>query len=302
MPTDSSWERVSVLGLDLRHRRVDRDADEEPADPQVDEPRQQAAAQAGQLGRPCRRRRRRPTRHRDSAAVCGTSSRSSGRGGGSSLTGPPSSAVATSAERADVAAAVAVEQQRPDPGGVGARDVLLGGVADVERLAGGAAGDLEGLREDHRVGLTRARPGGGHDAVQRVAQAAALEHLGQRHVPVRDAHQAQAARPQLGQGRRARRGRRGTGSRPSSSRPGPRGRAPRRGCRRSGRAGRRRSRRRAPRASAPCSRPSPCGRPVASSSLGSTPSSDARWTQGGSSSTRVPSASRKTARLVPGRG
>src|SRR5690242_4495113 len=43
-------------------------------------------------------------------------------------------------QRGDVAAAAAVDQERPDTGALGARDVLLGRIAHVKRLLPGAAG------------------------------------------------------------------------------------------------------------------------------------------------------------------
>ncbi len=98
-------------------------------------------------------------------------------------------------------------------------DVLLRRVADVKRLARLAAGELERRREDRRIGLSRSRSGRGDDAVEGGAETAALEHLGQRDVPVGDADERQRALAQRGQ-RRA-----GVGSgleadrRPSSSAP-----------------------------------------------------------------------------------
>ena len=68
-------------------------------------------------------------------------------------------------------------------------------------------------------GFRGASLGGGDDAVERSAEAAAGEHLGQREVPVRDADQAQPELAQLGQRGRGVGGRRGSGSRPSSPRP-----------------------------------------------------------------------------------
>ena len=155
----------------------------------------------------------------------------------------------------------------------------------------------QGGREDRRVGLASSGARRGDDAVERAAEPAARQHLGQRDVPVRHADEPEAEPAKLGQRRRRVVERPGSGSRPSSSRPRPRGPARSRARRRSGRAAPPASRRRAPRGCAPCSRPSRRAPRSTRRSSGSTPSASARCTQGGSSSTRVPSASSSTARV-----
>src|SRR4051794_10732901 len=106
------------------------------------------------------------------------------------------------AQGRDVAAvAVAVDQQGADAGRLGAQDVLLGRVTDVQRLLRSAAGELEGRREDRGVGLARPGDRRADRAVEQIAQAAALEHPWQRAVPVRDRDEALAPVPESPQRR-----------------------------------------------------------------------------------------------------
>src|SRR5581483_5024013 len=55
------------------------------------------------------------------------------------------------------------DQDRLDPGRPGAGHVLVERVADVDRVGGRHAGELEGLLEDRRRGLARAGAGRGDD-------------------------------------------------------------------------------------------------------------------------------------------
>src|SRR5436190_22763441 len=100
-------------------------------------------------------------------------------------------------ERLDVPASVAVDQERLDAGGTRSCEVLGGRVADVKRLPGGAADELERGLEDPRIRLPRSHGRGGDDAVEATAEAAAVEHVGEREVPVGDAHEPQAHATQL---------------------------------------------------------------------------------------------------------
>ena len=123
-------------------------------------------------------------------------------------------------QRVDVGAAAAVDQQRRMPAARAPSTSSAGRVADVERLAPAEhpASSQRGL-EDRRVRLSRAGAGRGDDAVERAAEPAALQHLGQRAVPVRDADERQPQRRAARPAPAPRRRRRGSGSRPSSSRP-----------------------------------------------------------------------------------
>ena len=155
------------------------------------------------------------------------------------------------------AAAVAVDQQRADPRRARAGHVLLGRVPDVQRLLWLAAGELERPREDRGVRLAGAGLGRGDRAVEQLAEAASLQHPRQRAVPVRDAHQPQAAVAERGERRNGVRDRRRSGSPRPARRLRRRCRAVARRAPRSARAGRPAKPRRAPRGRAPCSRPSP---------------------------------------------
>src|SRR4051812_33621970 len=90
-------------------------------------------------------------------------------------------------QRCDVPAAIAVEQKRADPRGLRAGPAPPGRTADVPRLARLAAGLAERCGEDAWIGLAGSRRGRADDAVERRPQPAALQHLGQRDIPVGDA-------------------------------------------------------------------------------------------------------------------
>ena len=123
--------------------------------------------------------------------------------------------------------AVAVEQQVRDPARRRAGDVLGGRVADVQRLARRAPGELERGGEDRRVGLARAGGRRGDDPVEQRRRARSARSTSvQRDVPVGDADEGEPAlsqpverRRRVGVGAKADRGdqlSRRSPSRPSS--------------------------------------------------------------------------------------
>src|SRR4051794_8337592 len=91
---------------------------------------------------------------------------------------------------------VAVDQERADSRRPRSLDVLLRRVAHVDGLVCGATGELQGRPEDRGVGLAGARHRRADGAVEKLAEAAALENARKGAVPVRDGDQAQATVPQ----------------------------------------------------------------------------------------------------------
>src|SRR4051812_11409427 len=106
------------------------------------------------------------------------------------------------AQRRDVASvAAAIDEQRTDPGGARALDVLVRRIPDVQGLIGADTGQLEGLPEDRGVRLAMAGVGGAHRSIDQLPQPDAVEHRPQRAVPVGDADQPRAHRSQVAQRR-----------------------------------------------------------------------------------------------------
>src|SRR5918995_1409366 len=95
------------------------------------------------------------------------------------------------------AAAVASDDQGPDAGSPRPVGVLAGGVADVQRLIGPAARELERGAEDPGVRLAGPGAGRGDNPVQEAIQAAAVQDGLERAVPVGDHNQVQAPVAQL---------------------------------------------------------------------------------------------------------
>src|ERR687891_1348894 len=95
------------------------------------------------------------------------------------------------AQGGDVAAvAAAVDEQCPNAGRPRPRDILLGRVADVEGLIRADSGELQRLLEDRGIGLAGPGPCRAHDAIEQPAEAAALQHGGERAASVPDGDQA----------------------------------------------------------------------------------------------------------------